>query len=172
MNVFKEKASVITSDDEPFDYENTSEQTDYMGLVNINNRTYGLSAQWRTIKGIKQKLLLEDRTLQVADDWESIPMDHCRACKQPVKKYEKDYFKNNLTCYVLFNYENGYCEECAKAQAAIQPPKVEGVEKKYIRESMYDVGGDAMTFKTDENGFVWYWKNSDIKAKVKAGSSD
>ena len=60
-----------------------------------------------------------DGSLIVSDNYESIPKGHCRRCHQKIQnRYIKKYYRSQYWVtdwvQVLYCYDNGYCEACAK----------------------------------------------------------
>lgn len=127
--------------------------------VYINNRSYGVSPQWRKIGSRNRQILAEDKSKQTAEDWTSIPMTSCRCCKKEnVQKYSEKYFEKYFDHWTLFCFENGYCQECAQKKTDIIHPKPELLKEEWVRVRSYEVGGENFTFRTDKFGNVWYWK--------------
>lgn len=51
----------------------------------------------------------------IAEDFSTIPQNHCRKCKQEIKPYSEvfpRYFWDDL--FKKYSLKNGYCKECAK----------------------------------------------------------
>lgn len=167
----EQKAEIVISTDirRPhlkIDVENeVLEEDGATKYIFINNRKFGCSMQWRSRKdGSKFQEAVEDRNLQVAEDWNIIPMTACRCCKKDnVEKYEEKFFEHHWDFDTLFCYSNGYCKECAEKKAGIVHPTPEVIKEDFIREAKYEVGGESFTFRTDKDGFVWYWKNQKHK---------
>lgn len=60
-----------------------------------------------------------DKSQIVSDNFHRIPSNCCRECEKERKPYNERYYKKSFENYgqwvsVLYCYENGYCQECAK----------------------------------------------------------
>lgn len=133
--------------------------------VVVNNRKYAT----RTVRLLgkygpfyKDQVLLKE---QVADDWSHIPITSCRCCKKEnVKPYQENYFENYNDFYTLFNFNNGYCKECAEKKQNTKHPVPQVLKEWWIREASYSVGGEKFIFRTAPDGTVYYYKPEKVKA--------
>lgn len=93
---------------------------DENGEFYLNIRTAGLRAYfWFDKKGNQHFNHRETKERMVAEDFESIPLNQCRKCKQINNPYDRLYFRYDGSAGMMVNrtlycHENGYCESCAK----------------------------------------------------------
>lgn len=97
----------------------------------------------------------DDFSVMTAEDFDRINYKTCRKCKGPNnKKYSKNYWRYNRSLgsvsMVLYCYENGYCENCAKAEEKKSVNRSSVWDNAIVRENVVQlVGDDAPTQETE-----------------------
>lgn len=120
IRTLEEKASFIICRSTPIDVQN-----DVIGhwiknhLILANPRNAGEEAvHYIDKKGVERIKMVETTKKIISEDFDCIPADHCRCCKNKIKPYDKKYYANktdgNWDYQTLYCMANGYCEPCAK----------------------------------------------------------
>jgi hypothetical protein len=84
------------------------------GVVKVVKQHKVFDMESKTYKLQDVEVWEESKDTIVAEDFTVIPKNHCRACKNPINAYRKQYLqrvaKNTFRPY---SFDNCYCEQCA-----------------------------------------------------------
>lgn len=168
----KQKAGIVTSDDflyiknefnierchfqQAVESESIYNSDNYLiKTILVNNRHYGFKTKKVKIYNKFFEELCEDKKRQFAEDRTTIEFNQCRCCKKTdFAKYDKQYFEICKDYEVLYSFDNGYCEECAKAKSEI---KHVFYKTPYItKRSTHHLAGDKYQTETI------YWSDGSV----------
>lgn len=165
----KERAAFILKTDTPEETfcEVSRMFTDEGDEIFLNPRKIGGSTKWYTNKrGYKDSYFSDDERYIMAEDFSNISLTSCRKCKKEKGAYyPTNYLMQERGYLILYCFENGYCEECAKAKAAQVLPKLPKEEKPIKVKESYTTG-ELIYWAYWANGEVTYYKPNALQKKV------
>lgn len=99
----------------------------------------------------------------LCEDFTTVPLGHCRRCKEPMEKHESIYFKDDsdyegqIICKWVYSYRTGYCPHCILEESQkIRKPKPKIPIHELIRDLYGDVTEERVTYPDGEVvGLSW-----------------